>query len=335
MQYIPPAAANASTHNTQVQALSPTPDELSKNNVGDAFKAVLLRQYIQRIIQKNESQGITTDVSIVDLQTNQSIVSHNLDTEQFAASVNKIPIAELVLNDLRSGKMQFNQVLQWAPSDVREGAGVYDQPGAPTQATIRDLLFDLLNPSGNTAVRALVNQGLGGAAVVNTRFANELHLQHTALQILDGSRFYVGNTTAREAMAGMRQLLQGNDQYQQFVKHALATNIYTDYGVRTQLAGNDFIVLSNKVGILDDPDGDNRHDVGIIYNTKTSKAYGYAFLNTAYGESYNLPTAQAGLSLADMGKGVLRYAGDTRPNGQSDAVTQQLKQSLEGKRVRY
>ncbi len=336
MIYNTPANTNAAAPTTQVQALSPTPTELSKNNVGEAFKTLLLRQYLQKIVNKNESLGVTTDVSVVDLQTNQSIYGHNLDTEQFAASVNKVPIAELILADLRSGKLQFNQTLTWAASDVRAGAGVYDQPGAPTQATIQQLLFDLLNPSGNTAVRALVNQGMGGAAAVNARFVNELHLQHTALQPLDGNRFYVGNTTAREAMQNIRKLLDGNDQYQQFVKHALATNIYTDYGVRTQLAGNDFIVLANKVGILDDTDGDNRHDVGVIYNTKTHKAYGYALLNTAYGEAYNTATAQAGISLADMGKGVLRFSGDTMPQNRAEANVQALRQTApESSRIKY
>ena len=166
---------------------------------------------------------------------------------------------------------------------------------------------------GNTAVRALVNQGMGGAAKVNDRFKNELGLQHTYLQPLDANRFYVGNTTAREAMKNIKTLLTGNDQYQKLVKNALATNIYTDFGVRSQLAGNDYIVLANKVGILDDVDGNSRHDVGLIYNTKTHKVYGYAFMNTAMGEAYNTATAQAGISLADMGKG-LRVTAATRPS---------------------
>jgi len=335
-------APNVPNHNSsstqQVESLAPTPHELSQNNLGDAFKTLLLRQYLQGIVNKNEQALVTTGVSVMDLQTNQSIYGHNLDTEHFAASVNKVPVAALILSDLRNGTLQFNQELTWQASDVRAGAGVYDQPGAPTHATIQQLLFDLLNPSGNTAVRVLVNQGMGGAVAVNTRFANELHLQHTALQPLDGTRFYVGNTTAREAMQNIRTLLSGNDQYQQFVKNALATNIYTDYGVRTQLMGNDFIVLANKVGILDDPDtGNDRHDVGVIYNSKTHKAYAYAFLNTAFGEPYNTATAQAGISLADMGKGVLRYAGDkpTPTYSTNDAKALTLHNAPESKRIKY
>ena len=44
------------------------------------------------------------------------------------------------------------------------------------QATVKDLLFDMLNPSGNTAVRVFVNQSLGGADAVNERFKSELSL---------------------------------------------------------------------------------------------------------------------------------------------------------------
>ena len=267
-------------------------------------------------------------------------MAHNLDTEQFAASVNKLPIAQLALNDLRAGKLTLGQQLSWPASDVRAGAGVYDQADAPTQASVQDLLYDMLNRSGNTAVRVFVNQAMGGAVAVNERFKAELGLQHTYLQPLDGNRFYVGNTTAREAMKNMQSLLGGDDQYQQLVRNALATNIYGDYGVRSQLAGNDYIVLANKVGILDDPEGNNRHDVGLIYNTKTHKSYGYAFMNTAQGEAYNAATSQAGVSLADMGKGALRYAGDKAPKPQDqatlDAQTQELRLTApEGRRVQY
>lgn len=181
---------------------------------------------------------------------------------------------------------------------------------------------------------------MGGAVAVNERFSSELGLQHTYLQPLDGTRFYVGYTTAREAMKNMQELLKSNDQYQKLVKKALSTNIYTDFGVRSQLAGNDYIVLANKVGILDDVEGNNRHDVGLIYNTKTHKAYGFAFLDTAFGEPYNTATAQAGIALADMGKGLLRFSGD-KPSSPQDRVTldapaRQLQlPSREGQRLMY
>jgi beta-lactamase class A len=304
------------------QVVSPSDiQELSKDTMGQAFKNVLLRTYVERIIAKNEKLGVTTDVSIVDMQSQHALVSHNLDVEQFAASVNKLPVADLVLADLRSGKLHMDQTLTWAPSDVRAGEGMYDQPGAPLQASLQDVLFDMLNRSGNTAVRILVNKTLGGAAAVNTRIVNELQLNHTYLQPVDSDRFYLGNSTARDSLNAIQRLLSVNDTYGAYVKNALVTNIYTDYGVRTQLAGNDYIVLANKIGILDDVDGNNRHDVGLIYNTRTHQTFGYSFMTTAPGENWETPTAQAGASLADMGEAVLRVAGDKPVQQQSQPKT--------------
>lgn len=306
------------------QVISPSEvKKLSGDNLGQAYKNILLRSYVERVIAKNEKLKVTTDVSIVDMQTNQPIVSHNLDTEQFAASVNKVPVADLVLADLRSGKLQMNQTLTWADSDVRAGEGVYDQPGAPLQASLQDVLFDMLNRSGNTAVRILVNKALGGAAAVNSRISSELNLQHTYLQPVDSDRFYLGNSTARDSLSAIQRLLSVNDSYGAFVKNALVTNIYTNYGVRSQLAGNDYIVLANKIGILDDSDGNNRHDVGLIYNTRTHKTYGYSFMTTAPGENWEAPTAQAGASLADMGESLLRVAGDKASSQQLQPQTLQ------------
>jgi hypothetical protein len=172
-------------------------------------------------------------------------------------------------------------------------------------------------------VRALVNKALDGAPAVNARIVGELGLQHTYLQPLEGEgqRFYLGNSTARDSLAGIQKLLSVNDSYGAFVKNALVTNIYTNFGVRSQLAGNDYIVLANKIGLLDDPDGNNRHDVGLIYNTRTHKTYGYSFMTTAPGENWETPTAQAGASLADMGEAVLRADGDKASDQQTQPKT--------------
>lgn len=116
----------------------------------------------------------------------------------------------------------------------------------------------------------------------------------------------------------MERLLKKNDSYGQFMQQALVTNIYTDIGVRSQLAGNDYIVLANKIGLLDDSDGYNRHDVGLIYNTRTHKTYGYSFLTTTPEAVSDASVPQAEHSLRKMGRAVLRFAGDRRQGGESD-----------------
>lgn len=83
-----------------------------------------------------------------------------------------------------------------------------------------------------------------------------------------------------------------------------------------------YITLANKVGILDDPTGSgtNRHDVGIIYNAQTHKAYAYSFLTSNYSNGTDL-TTQAESSLQQMGLDLLQFAGDqpqaTTPQAQT------------------
>jgi len=321
---LPPANNTFASSATTTQRSSVPLDEsmLSNDGIGALLKGIVLRWRVGQIIKSDEDQQIVTGVKIIDMQHNDaSIVNHNSDTEQFAASINKLPVALLVLQDLRASKLHMDQVLTWVPSDRRDGGGIYDAPNSPTQASLQDVLFDMLNRSGNTAVRILVNYALGQAPAVNARWGQIPQLSHTYLQPLDNdpSRFYLGNTTPHDSLWTMEQLMSNQDTYGQFVKHALATNIYTDIGTRSQLAGNDYIVLVNKLGLLDDPTGDNRHDVGIIYNTKTHKSYGYAYMTTSPESNTNAtPTAEQ--SLKDMGHDVLLYAGD-KPKSQTSPVT--------------
>lgn len=284
-------------------------DPFNRGDMRQAVKEIILRHIIQAVIKKNDRAGVTTGVTIMDLQDQHTMLGHNQDQEHFAASINKIPVALLVLEDVRAGTLDLDQIMTWQESDRRGGFGVYDQPGSPLQAPLRDVLYDMLNRSGNTAVRISVNYGLGGAAAVNARFAAEPQLSHTYLIPLDANRFFLGNSTTHDSLWAMSELLKTQDAPGAFMKNALATNIFTDFGVRSQLAGNDYIVLANKIGLLDDVDGNNRHDVGIIYNTRTHKSYGYSFFTTS---PFGSPTAtpQADQSLKDMGRFLLRFSGD-------------------------
>lgn len=284
-------------------------DMFLRDDIRLIIKEALLHQLIKGVVKKNDKAGVTTGVTIMDLQSQRTIFGHDQNVEHFAASINKIPVALLVLEDLRSGALDLDQMMTWQESDRRGGFGIFDQPGSPLQAPLRDVLNDMLNRSGNTAVRILVNNGLGGAAAVNARWAAKPELTHTYLIPLDPNRFFLGNSTTHDSLWAMDQLLKIDDEPGQFMKSALATNIFVDFGVRSQLAGNDYIVLANKIGLLDDADGNNRHDVGIIYNTKTNKSYGYSVFTTSPNDS-STATPQADQSLKDMGRYVLRFAGD-------------------------
>lgn len=284
---------------------------LQNEGASDFIKKLILGYYVSKTIQKNEEQSVITGVQIVDMQSGRSIVSHNADEQHFAASINKLPVVLLILEDLRAGRLTMEQTVSWTVSDVRAGAGVYDQPGAPMRAKVKDVIFDLLNRSGNTAVRVLVNQVLGGAAAVNERWSHIPELSNTRLQPLDANRFYVGNSTARDSMWVMSKLMERQDSYAKYVKNAMKDNIYSDISVRSQLAGNNYITLVNKVGLLDDIEGNNRHDTGIIYNAKTKKAYGYSLFTTSPSDDAEA-TPLAEQSLKDMGRYTLRFSGDKK-----------------------
>lgn len=293
-----------------------------------------LKTHMQHAIQRNELMGVRTGVTIVDLDSDRTIMDHKTDESHFSASINKNPIALIVLEDLRSGVLTLDQTVTWQESDKRGGAGVYDQPGAPNHATVEEMLFDMLNHSGNTVARGLINQVLGGAYAVNARWAAIPELEQTRLLPLSADTFYFGYTTPRESLWIITELFAVEDEYSEFMKDAMTTNSWESMGVRSQLRNSDHIVLTNKIGVVDtvpeDTDGNNRHDAGIILNTQTGKMYGYSFMNTSppgFPEDNNnyQATIRADASLKEMGRHILRFAGGNplNTNGASQGMSSQ------------
>ena len=298
----------------------------SDANYGQIVKEVYLRHLIDGTIKQNESQRIVTGVSIVDLSSDRTLVGHNEDVEQFAASINKLPVSLLLLEDLRTHKVKMSQKVTWTADDIRGGYGNFDQPTAPLEAPLRDLVYDMLHRSGNTALRVIVNNVLGGPQAVNDRWSEKPELSHTRLDVLDPTHFYLGNTTPHDSLWTMRELMKRQDTYAAYMKNAMSDNIFTDFGVRSQYTGDTGIRLINKIGLLDDPTGNNRHDVGIIYSPKEHKSYAYSFMTTApYDENNTDPTVQADQSLKDMGRSLLQFAGSKRAQKQPIGTNLQLR----------
>jgi beta-lactamase class A len=315
------------TQGVQPAEFSPSPNqvaEFDRPETKEVIKQFLLRQFVKKEIRENEQLNILTDVTLYDMQTGRTILGHNESTPHFAASINKLPVTLLLLRNLQANAVTLDTTVTWQESDRRAGNGIYDQPGV-YQATVGQVLHDLLNRSGNTAVRILVNGVLGGPYAVNERLAQIPELEHTRLIPLDSNRFYLGNTTSKEALFVLRELMAEDASYTRIIRQFLATNIFVNDGVRSQLAGNDYILLVNKTGLLYDPDGNNHHDVGIIYNQKTGKSYGYSFLNTAPSGSAEADT-RAQQSTKDMGKYTLRFSGDKPVQGSSQQQPQTLRQ---------
>lgn len=175
------------------------------------------------------------------------------------------------------------------------------------EASLRNVIDDMLNKSGNTVVRAAVNGLLGGPEKVNERFAAH-GLTDTTLTVLGPNTFWLGDSTAHDSLLALNKIVGNRDNYSRFMQRSMESNIFTDFGVRSQLQDNR-LKLVNKIGLLDDPEGNNRHDVGVINDRRTGKSYGYAIFTTSPFES-TTATLRADQSLKDIGLSLLNYAGD-------------------------
>ncbi len=295
-----------------VASITASPVASERSPGDEAAKELAVKSLIDGSIKSNESQGVKTAVRLWDVKRDNMLVDHRKDEEHFAASINKLPVALLVIDDVNEGKWNLDQEIVWSSVDVRGGYGTYDQPGAPLKASLRDVIEDMLGKSGNTAVRVLVNYVLHGAPEVNKRLSATGKLPHTYLQPLDNGRFYLGYTSANDSLWIMKQIMKKEGEAAKISKDAMKDNIFGNFGVRSQLAGSPYLILVNKVGILNDADGNNRHDVGIIYNTEKGKAYIYSMLTTAPAGNAGA-TTRAEDSLKEMGHASLEYAG--RSNG--------------------
>lgn len=303
--------------NTPPSPHQPQPEADTSQNASApwSIKRLLLAGALHKTVKSNEAQAITTSVTAYDLTDRKLIYAKQVDTEHYAASTQKIPIVTLVLQDLRAGKITMDTPLSWSAADQRAGAGIYDAPGAPTTGTVRDVIFDMLNKSGNTAIRILVNKTLGGAAATNERLATYPELKVTRLQPVDPDRFLVGYTTARESSHIFKEFYKHTDPDTEFAKNALATNIFDTYGPRSQIQDPNKMMVIDKQGMLNDPEGNNRHDIGVIRNKQTNHEVLYTLFTTSPGATEDLiPPAEE--SLKTMGRSILRYDGDTKAQEQ-------------------
>ncbi len=298
--------------------------QLLRDDLNANVKLRILQYQVAKSIIKNEKEQIRTGLLMRGLNDQTTFANYQENDKHFAASVNKVAVAYLLLEDLNSHNRSMNDVLRLPPADQRSvGDGTYDQGDDTAQATLGDVLYDMLNRSGNTAVRVIVN-AMGGASTVNDRLNNFPEIPNTRLIVLpDPQRFYMGDTSAREALFIMEQMHQASGTHAAFMKEAMATNIYTDFGVRSQLGDIEHITLINKTGSLNDPDGNNRHDIGIIKNTKTGKQFSYAVMTTSPNSSQTA-TVRAEASIQEIGRNLLRYAGDKGENKRQEFQTQKL-----------
>ena len=287
-------------------------------------KRLVLKMQLAQQTWQNEKAGVDTSVIVHDITDNKPVFSANVNYEHYAASISKLFVTSVLLEDLRAGKATLDTQVSWDASDRRAGAGVYDSDSSPLTGTVRDVLFDMLNHSGNTAVRVVVNKVLGGADAVNARYKQDYpNLKVTKLQPVAGtSGFLLGYTTPAETDFIVDHLYNQNDSYGAYIKNALKNNIFDDYGPRSQVKDKENITVIDKQGQLNDPEGNNRHDVGIIENARNGHKLRYVLMTTNYEQPAGELTNNATTSLQLFGKDMLRFEGDRAPRPQDDKVPQ-------------
>ncbi len=112
----------------------------------------------------------------------------------------------------------------------------------------------------------------------------------------------------------MDRLYSQTDSHAVFVKNALATNIFTDYGPRSQVQDAAHTTVLDKMGQLNDPEANNRHDAGVIENSLTGHKLRYVLLTSTIEDPAGPLTDQATASLQAFGRDMLRFEGDRAPS---------------------
>lgn len=288
--------------------------QLLRDDISNTSKLRALQFQLAKSVIRNAHKSVRTSILMRNINEQTTVANYQEDHKHFAAAINKLAVSYVYMLELQDNKVGFEDMIPLPPADQRlSGPGKYDKDGSAagaTQAKLSDVLWDMLNRSGNTAVKALVTD-FGGPAAFNDRLAQIPEVPNTRLVPVDGTRFYLGDTTARESLFFLEQISVTGSNYADFLRSAMASNIFTEFGVRSQLGDEEKIQLINKTGALNDPAGNNRHDVGVIKNRRTGKMISYSMLTTSANDNEDA-TNRAEESLQEMGRNLLRYNGDKR-----------------------
>lgn len=100
-----------------------------------------------------------------------------------SASVIKLPVAALVLEKAARGELSLDQRISLKKEDMRGGTGILQFHDLGLQPTLRDIIFEMIITSDNTATDVAIERA-GGVNAINTwikanGYENSLHLTQT------------------------------------------------------------------------------------------------------------------------------------------------------------
>lgn len=212
-------------------------------------------------------------------------VEERADTPVWAYSVNKLGVALTVLDKVDRGEVKLDQKLTLTPDIIASGSGLYFlQTVYGDNLTVANLMTAMLLVSDNTAVRML-SQVASGTEINETLVRKGFTATHVD-PVPGSSRFYLGQTTARE----MNKLLEGltnhtlvSESSSKFVLDIMRwVNGYND-GVRRNMSSIERSQIASKYGAFED----SRHEVGIMFDAQNKPALIYTFMNDGIGDTGN------------------------------------------------
>ncbi len=217
-----------------------------------------LRTYLQDYILEN---NYNISVYVVNLRSGASF-GINARESFSPASLNKVPLAILILKQVEEGSLSLDQLAGVFPADRNNASGsLYNT--SQTQLPIRTLLIYMLRESDNTAYNVL-------SRYINNQDFNVLLWNYFG--------YYGTNTTQTGQVIKEDRFVNPHDIYNLFSSLYLSTVLSPENSefILSQLSDSvldikqhaglpEEVVIAHKFAIKDDQDPPQFHDCGIIY----------------------------------------------------------------------
>ncbi|MET8427128.1 serine hydrolase [Nocardia sp. NPDC004860] len=215
---------------------------------------------------------------VSDLGSGQPVpvVEEDADFVIEGASVQKLVVMTAVMTEVDAGRIKLSDTTTLDADMVAEGSGLYlNQAAFGDQLTVANLLTTMLQVSDNTAVR-LLSRFVSGDQI--NEILDRLGFKATRVLPIPGeSRFYLGNTTARENNDLLFRLASGTllsrESTQAVLRIMTWTAVgYTD-GIRRNMSSEERARFATKHGASDD----KRHDTGIMFDAAGAPLVVFSF----------------------------------------------------------
>lgn len=204
------------------------------------------------------------------------VVEEDADFVIEGASVQKLAVMTAVMTEVDAGRIKLSDTTTLDADMVAEGSGLYlNQAVFGDQLTVANLLTTMLQVSDNTAVR-LLSRFVSGDQI--NEILDRLGFKATrVLPIAGESRFYLGNTTARENNDLLFRLASGTLLSKESTQAVLRIMTWTAVGyadgIRRNMSSDERARFATKHGASED----KRHDTGIMFDVAGAPLVVFSF----------------------------------------------------------